>query len=109
MDPIITAPSYYQWADKLVGLGLVFWHIVSMDGLEIATELSSTMECPACDSEAVNVQRMSCVGQTSCILSEAQQMPVLMSRRRVQSSITVTGAPMIDVLGRRYYILNDIM
>ena len=33
-----------------------------------------------------NVQRMSCTGQTSCILSEAQQRSVLVSRRRVQSS-----------------------
>ena len=41
---------YYRWADKLVRLGKAFWHIISLDGLEIAaTALSSTMECPTCE------------------------------------------------------------
>ena len=31
----------------MVRLGLAFWHIISLDGLEIAAAgLSSTMECP---------------------------------------------------------------
>jgi hypothetical protein len=43
-------PRYYRWADKLVRLGQVFWHIIKMDGLEIAaTALSSTMTCPTCE------------------------------------------------------------
>jgi hypothetical protein len=33
----------------MVRLGLAFWHIISLDGLEIAAAaLSSTMECPTC-------------------------------------------------------------
>ncbi len=36
-----------RWADKLVRLGQAFWHIISMDRLEIAaTAFSSTMACP---------------------------------------------------------------
>jgi hypothetical protein len=35
----------YRWADKLVRVGCAFWHIISMDGLEIAaTALSSAAE-----------------------------------------------------------------
>jgi hypothetical protein len=56
MDPVIAeinelckTARYYRWADRLVLLGMAFWHIISMDGLEIAvTALSSTTECPAC-------------------------------------------------------------
>ena len=47
-----------------------------------------------------NVQRMSCHGQTSCILSEALLRSVLVSIRRVQSSWTVMGASSSDALGR---------
>ena len=53
LDPVIaeindtcktTACRYYHWADKLVCLGMAFWHMMSMDGLEIAaTALCSTM------------------------------------------------------------------
>jgi hypothetical protein len=57
MDPVIAeinelckTARYYRWADKLVRLGCAFWHIISMDGLEIAaTALSNTRECPSCD------------------------------------------------------------
>ena len=57
MDLVITeindlckTPRYYRWADKMVRLGLAFWHIISLDGLEIAAAaLSSTMECPTCE------------------------------------------------------------
>ena len=57
MDPVIAeinelckTARYYRWADKLVRLGCAFWHIISMDGLEIAaTALSNTMECPTCE------------------------------------------------------------
>ena len=46
----IVCARYYRWADKLVCLGKAFWHIISLDGLEIAaTALSSTMECPTCE------------------------------------------------------------
>ena len=57
MDPVIAeinelckTARYYRWADKKVRLGQAFWHIISLDGLEIAaTALSSTMECPTCE------------------------------------------------------------
>ena len=57
MDPVIAeinelckTARYFRWADKLVRLGQAFWHIISLDGLEIAaTALSSTMECPTCE------------------------------------------------------------
>ncbi len=57
MDPVIAEinemckiPRYYRWADKFVILRQPFWHIISMDGLEIAaTALSSTMTCPTCE------------------------------------------------------------
>ena len=35
-----------------------FWHIISLDGLEIAaTALSSTMECPTCDCPKAELDR----------------------------------------------------
>ena len=78
MDPVIAEinelcknAKYYHWADKLVRPGMAFWHIISMDGLEIAaTALSSTMVCPTCE----------------CQREELQQKFVLVLRRRVQSS-----------------------
>ena len=40
-------PRYCRWADRMIRLGLAFWRIISLDGLEIAAAaLSSTMECP---------------------------------------------------------------
>ncbi len=60
MDPVIAEIQvndlcktlrYYRWVDKMVRLGLAFWHIIRLDGLEIEpAALSSTMECPICDS-----------------------------------------------------------
>ncbi len=49
MDPVIAeikelckTAKYYRWADNLVRPGMAFWHIISMDWLEIAaTALSS--------------------------------------------------------------------
>ena len=65
MDPVIAeinelckTARYYRWADKLVRLGLAFWHIISMDGLEIAaTALSSTTECPTCECPKDELER----------------------------------------------------
>jgi hypothetical protein len=56
-DPVIAeinelckTARYYRWADTLARLGCAFWHIISIDGLEIAaTALSNTMECPTCE------------------------------------------------------------
>ncbi len=65
MDPVIAeindlckTPRYYRWADKMVRLGLAFWHIISLDGLEIAAAaLSSTMECPTCECPKEELDR----------------------------------------------------
>jgi hypothetical protein len=65
MDPVIAEinelcknAKYYRWADKLVRPGMAFWHIISMDGLEIAaTALSSTMMCPTCDCPREELDR----------------------------------------------------
>ena len=65
MDLVITeindlckTPRYYRWADKMVRLGLAFWHIISLDGLEIAAAaLSSTMECPTCKCPKAELDR----------------------------------------------------
>ena len=63
MDPVITeindlckTARYYRWADKKVRLGQAVWHIISMDGLEIAaTALSSTVVCPTCECSIMQV------------------------------------------------------
>ena len=65
MDPVIAeindlckTPRYYRWADKMVCLGLAFWHIISLDGSEIAAAaLSSTMECPTCECPKEELDR----------------------------------------------------
>ena len=51
MDPVIAeindlckTPRYYRWADKMVRLGLAFWHIISLYGLEIAAAELSCIE-----------------------------------------------------------------
>jgi hypothetical protein len=92
MDPVIAeindlckTPRYYRWADKIVRLGLAFWHIISLDasGLEIATAGSRLPSALLWNAPPENVQRKSWTGLTSCILSEIQLMFVLVSRRRV--------------------------
>ncbi len=65
MDPVIAkinelykTARYYRWADKMVLLGQAFWHIISMDGLEIAaTALSNTMVCPTCECPKEELDR----------------------------------------------------
>jgi hypothetical protein len=43
---------------RLAGLGLDFWHIISLDGLDIAAAaLSSTMECPTCECPKEELDR----------------------------------------------------
>ncbi len=81
INELCKTERYYRWADKLVHPGKAFWHIISMDWLEIAaTALSTTMVCPT-----ANVQGRSWTRQTSCILSGVQQMSVLELRWHVQS------------------------
>jgi len=57
MDPIIeeintlcSADNHFRFADKLVRKGRCFWHLLSMDGLEIAAStMCSTRDCPVCE------------------------------------------------------------
>ena len=65
MDPVIAeindlckTARHYRWTDKKVCLGQAFWHIISMDGLEIAaTALSSTMVCPTYECPKDGLER----------------------------------------------------
>ncbi len=42
----------------MVRLGLAFWHIISLDGFEIAAAaLSSTTECPTCECPKEELDR----------------------------------------------------
>ena len=42
--------KYFRFADGKVRLGLCFWHLLSMDGLDIAaTTMCSTCDCPVCE------------------------------------------------------------
>jgi hypothetical protein len=57
MDPVVeeinqlcSEDNYFRFADGKVRLGRCFWHLLSMDGLEIAaTTMCSTDECPVCE------------------------------------------------------------
>ena len=57
MDPVIaqintlcSEDKYFRFADRRVRLGRCFWHLLSMDGLEIAaTTMCSTNDCPVCE------------------------------------------------------------
>ncbi len=50
INKLCKIPRYYRWADKFVRLVQALWHIISMDGLEIAaTALSSIMTFPTCE------------------------------------------------------------
>ena len=57
MDPVIAElnelcaeDKYFRFADKKVRQGRCFWHLLSMDGLEIAaTTMCSTNDCPVCE------------------------------------------------------------
>jgi hypothetical protein len=45
-----TTSAAFRFADGKVRLGRCFWHLLSMDGLEIAaTTMCSTDECPVCE------------------------------------------------------------
>ena len=57
MDPVIAElnelcaeDKYFRFADKKVRQGRCFWHLLSMDGLEIAaTTTCNTDNCPVCE------------------------------------------------------------
>ena len=57
MDPVIAEinelcaeDKYFRFADKKVRQGRCFWHLLSMDGLEIAaTTMCNTDNCPVCE------------------------------------------------------------
>ena len=57
MDPVVeeinqlcSEDNYFRFAYGKVRLGRCFWHLLSMDGLEIAaTTMCSTNECPVCE------------------------------------------------------------
>jgi hypothetical protein len=62
INDLCKTPRYYRRADELVHLVLAFWHIISLDGLEIApiiaaAALSSTMERPICECPKAELDR----------------------------------------------------
>ncbi len=104
MDPVIAeinklckTARYYRWADKLVRLGQPCWHIISMDWLKIAatalTQLYNGfdwMECPTCQCPKHELDRTDKLYPFRS--PAAQQMSVMVLRKHVQSSSTVTEA-----------------
>ena len=50
VNQICSKNAYYRVADKLVRQGRGFWHLLSMDGAEIAAAtMCSTDNCPTCE------------------------------------------------------------
>ena len=65
MDPVVaeinelcSQDRYFRFADRKVRVGRCFWHMLSMDGLEIAaTTLCSADECPVCECPKGELER----------------------------------------------------
>ena len=52
VNEICSTDRYYRFADKVVRCGREFWHLLSLDGAEIAVAtLCDTANCPTCASE----------------------------------------------------------
>ena len=50
VNEVCSMDRYYRFADKVVRLGRAFWHLLSMDGAEIAAAtLCGTDNCPTCE------------------------------------------------------------
>lgn len=56
VNQLCSEDKYYVFADRKVRLGRCFWHLLSMDGLEIA---ASTMcdTCPVCECPKAELDR----------------------------------------------------
>jgi hypothetical protein len=112
MDPVIAeinelckTARYYRWADKLVRLGCAFWHIISMDGLEIAaTALSNTIECPTCECPKHELDR-------------TDKLYPVISSAKVSAGVEEARAELLNrdgsindrCLGKVCYIIYDII
>ena len=50
INMICSKNNYYRFADKLVRQGRCFWHLLCMDGAEIAAAtMCGTNNCPTCE------------------------------------------------------------
>jgi len=50
INELCSVDKHFRFADGKVRLGRCFWHLLSMDGLEIAaTTMCHTDECPVCE------------------------------------------------------------
>ena len=50
INTLCSENKYFRFADKRVRLGRCFWHLLSMDGLEIASNtMCGTDNCPVCE------------------------------------------------------------
>ena len=50
INQLCSEDKYFRFADGNVRVGRCFWHLLSMDGLEIAAStMCSTDDCPVCE------------------------------------------------------------
>ena len=74
INEICSTDRYYGFADKVVRCGRGFWHLLSLDGAEIAAAtLCGTDNCPTCEcpkSELDNTEEAYPLRKTSKIKQE---------------------------------------
>lgn len=74
INEICSTDRYYRFADKVVRCGRGFWHLLSLDGAEIAAAtLCGTDNCPTCEcpkSELDNTEKAYSLRKTSEIKQE---------------------------------------
>lgn len=58
INELCSADKHFRFADGKVREGRCFWHLLSMDGLEIAaTTMCPTDECPVCECPKDELER----------------------------------------------------
>ena len=57
INELCSEDKYYRFADGKVREGRCFWHLLSMDGLEISyTSMCPTDDCPVCECPRAELQ-----------------------------------------------------
>lgn len=76
VNEICSKNSFYRFADKLVRPGRGFWHVMSMDGAEIAAAtMCGTDNCPVCvcpKSELANTEYKCSLRHTEAVRKEVE-------------------------------------
>ena len=58
INKLCSADKYFRFADGRVREGRCFWHLLSMDGLEIAySTMCPTDDCPVCECPGEELER----------------------------------------------------